>query len=223
MNGFLTTAPPRNTPTLALAEDRRSNFDPTVAQKRRMTAPPSQRKREKRPPKPLDEQSLRDLALHYLGRFATTKARLVQYLQRKLRERGWEGDDPPDCHAIADRCAELGYVNDAVFAEMKGGALLRRGFGPRRVEQALVAAGVGEADRVPLRDAGRDQAASAAIAFARRKRIGPFADQGADPDRRRKQLQAFIRAGHDFALARQLVFADSMEEIAGLEEDYGRE
>ena len=55
------------------------------------------------------------------------------------------------------------------------------------------------------------------------KRIGPFAQEGADPDRRRKQLQAFIRAGHDFALARTLVFADSMEEIAGLEEDFGRE
>eukprot|EP01035_Chromulina_nebulosa_P043369 gene43369-58742_t len=46
------------------------------------------------------------------------------------------------------------------------------------------------------------------------KRIGPFAEQAADPDRRRKQLQAFIRAGHDFALARTLVFADSMDEIA---------
>jgi regulatory protein len=188
-----------------------------------MTAPHSQRKREKRPPKPLDEQGLKDLALHYLGRFATTRARLVQYLRRKLRERGWAGEHPPDCEAIADRCAELGYVDDAAFAEMKSGALLRRGFGPRRVEQALVAAGVGEADRVPLREAGRDQAANSAIAFARRKRIGPFADQGADPDRRRKQLQAFIRAGHDFALARTLVFADSMDEIAGLDEEFGRE
>lgn len=188
-----------------------------------MTAPHSQRKREKRPPKPLDEQGLKDLALHYLGRFATTRARLVQYLRRKLRERGWAGEHPPDCEAIADRCAELGYVDDAAFAEMKSGALLRRGFGPRRVEQALVAAGVGEADRVPLREAGRDQAANSAIAFARRKRIGPFADQGADPDRRRKQLQAFIRAGHDFALARTLVFADSMDEIAELDEEFGRE
>lgn len=208
---------------MALAEERRSNFDPTVAQKRRMTAPRTQRKREKRPPKPLDEQTLKDLALHYLGRFATTRARLVQYLQRKLRERGWVGEEPPDCEAIADRCAELGYVDDAAFAEMKSGALLRRGFGPRRVEQALHAAGVSEADRAPVRDAGRGQATTAAIAFARRKRIGPFADEGADPDRRRKQLQAFIRAGHDFTLARSLVFADSMEEIAGLDEDFGRE
>jgi len=188
-----------------------------------MTPPDRQRKREKRPPKPLDEQTLKDLALHYLGRFATTRARLVQYLQRKVRERGWAGERPPDCEAIADRCAELGYVDDAGFAAMKSGALLRRGYGARRVEQALVAAGVGEAERAPAREAGRDQAGAAALAFARRKRIGPFATEPADPDRRQKQLQAFIRAGHDFALARALVFADSMEEIAGLDEQFGRD
>ena len=188
-----------------------------------MTAPDPQRKRERRPPKPLDEQALRDLALHYLGRFATTRVRLIQYMQRKVRERGWAEERAPDFDRLADRCVELGYVDDAAFAAMKGGALLRRGYGARRVEQALVAAGVGEAERSEVRETASDQAAASALAFARRKRIGPFADQPADPDRRRKQLQAFIRAGHDFALARSLVFADSMEEIAGLDDQIGRE
>lgn len=181
------------------------------------------RKAERRPPKPLNETSLNDLALHYLGRFASTRARLVQYLHRKIRERGWDGAAPPDPVALAERCAALGYVDDAAYAAMKGGSLLRRGYGARRVEQALAAAGVDEADRGEMRDAGRDQALAAALAFARRKRIGAFADQPADTDKRRKQLQAFIRAGHDFALARRIVFADSGEDIAGLDEDYGRE
>ena len=184
---------------------------------------PSTRKAERRPPKPLDEQSLNDLALRYLGRFASTRAKLVQYLQRKLRERGWEGDAAPDCAALAERCAELGYVDDAVYAAMKGGSLLRRGYGARRVDQALSAAGVKEPDRAEMRAAGKDQALTAAMAFARRKRIGAFADQPADADKRRKQLQAFIRAGHDFALARALVFADNMDDVAGLEEEYGRQ
>lgn len=179
-------------------------------------------KAERRPPKPLDEAGLTDMALRYLGRFASTRARLVQYLERKLRERGWQGDTPPDCAALADRCAELGYVDDAAFAAMKGGALLRRGYGAHRVEQALAAAGVAEPDRSEMRAAGKDQAISSAMAFARRKRIGPFADQPADLDLRRKQLQAFIRAGHDFALARRVVFADSMEAIAGLDEEFAR-
>lgn len=186
-----------------------------------MNAQHRPRKTERRPPKPLNETSLRDLALHYLGRFASTRAKLVQYLQRKIRERGWDGAAPPDCAALADRCAELGYVDDAVYAAMKGGSLLRRGYGARRVEQALAAAGVDEADRGEMRDAGKDQAVTSAMAFAKRKRIGAFAEQPADPDKRRKQLQAFIRAGHDFALARRIVFADSTDDMAGLENDYG--
>ena len=210
-------------PISPLADDKRSKFDPTVAQKWRMTAPDDRRKREKRPPKPLNEQALKDLALHYLGRFATTRARLVQYMQRKVRERGWSEDRAPDFDRLADRCVELGYVDDAAFAAMKGGALLRRGYGARRVEQALVAAGVGEADRGAVQQEASDQAAVSAIAFARRKRIGPFASEPAAPERRQKQLQAFIRAGHDFALARSLVFADSMEEITGLDELIGRD
>ncbi len=210
-------------PISPLADDKRSKFDPTVAQKWRMTAPDDRRKREKRPPKPLDERALKDLALHYLGRFATTRARLIQYMQRKVRERGWAEERAPDYDQLADRCVELGYVDDAAFAAMKGGALLRRGYGARRVEQALVAAGVGEAERGEVRETASDQALNAAMAFARRKRIGPFAPAPADPDRRRKQFQAFIRAGHDFALARALVFADSMEEIAGLDEQFGRD
>ncbi|PXW72895.1 regulatory protein [Blastomonas natatoria] len=188
-----------------------------------MTAPDDRRKREKRPPKPLNEQALKDLALHYLGRFATTRARLVQYMQRKVRERGWAEERAPDFDRLADRCVELGYVDDAAFAAMKGGALLRRGYGARRVEQALVAAGVGEVERGAVRETASDQAAASAIAFARRKRIGPFAPEPAPAERRQKQLQAFIRAGHDFALARSLVFADSMEEITGLDELIGRD
>ena len=32
----------------------------------------------------------------YVGRFATTRAKLAHYLLRKLREKGWEGARPPD-------------------------------------------------------------------------------------------------------------------------------
>lgn len=47
-------------------------------------------RREKRPPKPLDGDRLEELALHYVSRYATTKAKLVRYLDRKLHARGWD-------------------------------------------------------------------------------------------------------------------------------------
>ena len=49
--------------------------------------------------KPLNEERLHELALFYVGKFATTRSKLKGYLNRKLRERGWEGDSPPEIRA----------------------------------------------------------------------------------------------------------------------------
>ncbi|WP_240500154.1 RecX family transcriptional regulator [Sphingomonas montana] len=195
---------------------------------------------------PLDREALERLALHYLGRYATTRAKLAAYLNRKLDERGWAeagtGMDgapgaPRPVDAIVAQMAELGYVDDRVFAEMRSAALGRRGYGRRRQVDALRAAGVGDEDRdaalaaadqdggagggsfgVGFRDdhddrddhdreeegrTSRDHAA--ALAFARRKRIGPFATGPTDPDVRRKALAAMMRAGHDYGLARRMI------------------
>lgn len=151
------------------------------------------------------------LALHYLGRYATTRAKLATYLNRKLDERGWAGDGPPPVTAIVARMAELGYVDDLAFAEMRSASLGRRGYGVRHQADALRAAGVEEADRSAV-FAGREDDAeagdhAAALAFARRKRIGPFAAAPADPDARRKALAAMMRAGHGYDIARRFVDA----------------
>src|ERR1700741_413675 len=98
----------------------------------------------RRPPRPLDSARLDELALTYVARFATSRAKLAAYLQRKLRERGWEGDCEPPLAALLDRFEAAGYVDDAAFARARSGSLLRRGYGSRRVNQALGAAGIGE-------------------------------------------------------------------------------
>jgi regulatory protein len=54
---------------------------------------------------------------------------------------------------------------------------------------------------------------TAALAFARRKRIGPYALDEADKVQREKQIGAMIRAGHGFALARRIVSSPPMEEV----------
>ena len=89
------------------------------------------RNRERRVPPPLDDGSLRELALHYAARFATTRLKLLRYLARKLKERGWAGDRPADVEALANRLVELDYINDAAWATMKGRAMTARGLGHR--------------------------------------------------------------------------------------------
>lgn len=176
---------------------------------------PDRTPRERRVPPPLEEASLRELALGYAARFATTRLKLLQYLARKLRERGWAGEHPADPEAVAERLIELGYVNDAAFAAMKGRAMASRGLGHRRVTGELAAAGVAAQDRGAAPEP--EAAMATALAFARRKRLGPFARVASDdPARRQKSLAAMLRAGHAMGAARQILAARSVEEAEAL-------
>lgn len=169
-------------------------------------------RREKQPARPLNATSLRDLALAYLARFATSAGKLERYLKRKLRERGWEGEQEPDIAALVSRYCELGYVDDEAYAMAKGGDLLRRGYGARRIAQALGEAGIDETVR---RAVAPDelQARTSAVALARRRRFGPFFQGEMEPQRREKQLAAMIRAGHGFECARRVVDAQEPETL----------
>ncbi|WP_310469210.1 RecX family transcriptional regulator [Sphingomonas sp.] len=161
------------------------------------------RRRRERPP--LDGKSLGELALAYVGRFATTRGKLGQYLTRKVRERGWAGEDEADIAGVVERLAASGYVDDAAYALSKARTLTERGYGGRRVWQSLTAAGVGEEDRAPAAALAEDGAVAAALKFARRRHLGPFAATAPDRAGRERAIAAMLRAGHGFAIARLIV------------------
>jgi len=159
-------------------------------------------------PRPLDSARLDELALAYVGRFATSEARLARYLGRKLFERGWddEGTASDAVTAAVARCARLGFVNDSEFARMRGGALARRGLGERRVRAQLGVDGIRAETAAPILDAARAGRMATALAFARRRRLGPFGSALlADSKARDKVMGAFLRAGHDAGTARRIM------------------
>ncbi len=162
---------------------------------------------DRRPPKPLDPKLLEQLALRYVERFATTEGKLVDYLTRKLRERGWAGEGAPDPLGLAARMVALGYIDDRAYAEAKAASLARRGLGARRVAQALHAARVGAEDHDAIAPQVAEAARDAALAFARRKRIGPYGNGESDRALREKQFAAMMRAGHSMELSRRIVSA----------------
>ncbi|WP_285711331.1 regulatory protein RecX [Erythrobacter oryzae] len=192
-------------------------------------------RREKRAKPPLTETKLRDLALHYAARFASTGARLEGYLVRKIRERGLAEDADGrtvevDIPALVARLVELGYVDDDAYARMRARDLGARGYGARRVEETLRHAGVGERIRqahAPGEAAGR----RAAALMARKKRLGPFGGdaEGLDPLARRKAhekaVAAMLRAGHQYEHVKAVLAArdpDAVEEwIAEAQEAEG--
>lgn len=156
---------------------------------------------------PLSEEKLRELALRYVGRYAASEAKLAGYLTRKIRERGWEDERPADPAALAGEFARLGYVDDEALAGAKARASVRKGHGKRRLTQDLYHAGISEDDAREALEEAVENAWISAENFARKRRIGPFAEEAADDDKKHRQLAAFMRAGHGYDIARKFVDA----------------
>lgn len=179
--------------------------------------------RERRKPPPLDQHRLEELALAYVARFATTRGKLLAYLDRKIRQRGVVEDAAEiDPQAVADRLVELRYIDEAGYARARSQGLLRKGYGARRVAQALHAAGIDAEMREQLAP-GEAETRQAALALARKRRFGPFGalTRGDPLDRalREKQVAAMVRAGHGFDVAIALIDSPGIAEA----EEWARE
>jgi regulatory protein len=165
-------------------------------------------KRDRKPDAPLDATQMRALALHYAGRYATTKGKLTRYLERKVRERGWGDDRPPDFYGLAEDFAARGYVDDAGFAERRAASLQSRGYGSQRIRANLRASGISEDMAANAAAMPDDARLVAAIVFARKRRIGPFFSGEPDAKARQRAFAALIRAGHEYEIAAKLLAMD---------------
>jgi len=182
--------------------------------------------RSDRSRKPLGAARLDELALAYVARFATSRAKLTRYLSRKVRESEWidDVDAMAACEAVADRMEALRYLDDRQYAAMRGSAMTRRGLGVRRVKAQLWVDGIAPEDANEAVETAEGAAVAAAMGFARRRRFGPFAVRPADdPALRERQVAAFARAGHSLALARRIlaVAPGDAQALAALDEEAG--
>jgi SOS response regulatory protein OraA/RecX len=96
---------------------------------------------------------------------------------------------PSYVDALVARYVEKGYIDDEGFARSKSAGLLGRGYGARRVEQDLQAAGIAEGLRARFSpdEAARREAITAIRAFfqrrcARKRRLAPDARKAACGD-----------------------------------------
>lgn len=175
----------------------------------------------RRPPKPPTPERLKRRALYYLERFASSRAHLGHVLGRRaLRDAA--ALDLPEApvraaiEALLDDLERLGLLNDAAYAEARARRLAEKGQPPRRIAQNLASRGVdrelARAATNSLEAASPDLELETAIAFARRRRLGPFAQEngGKAPA---KALAAFARAGFSSTIARRVLAARSIDEL----------
>lgn len=151
---------------------------------------------------------LAEAAAAHLARFAATEAGLKRVLARRIDRwaRAAEAEGQPD---VARRAAEAkaaiaevaqrlvvgGAVDDAAFAESRARRLLRTGRSRRATLAHLREKGVDATTAAAALPEGEAVEIAAALAFCRRRRIGPFGPPDPPPEARLKALGALARAG----------------------------
>jgi regulatory protein len=178
-----------------------------------------------RPPgKVPDAARLQEAAVAHLARFAATEAGLRRVLARRVDRwaRAAEAFGVEDvamlaagakqaAAEVARRMAAAGTVDDAAFAASRARRLLRTGRSRRGTLAHLAQKGVDAETAAAALPEGEDAERDAAIAFCRRRRIGPFASAEPDLDARRKAMAALARAGFGRGVAEAALSMDRDE------------
>jgi regulatory protein len=174
------------------------------------------------PRPPPDEASLREAALNYLARYATTEAGLRLALHRRIdrwmREAAGRDDVTERAAAakasvpgIVARMVELGLLNDAAFAESRARGLALSGRSRRAIAARLMAKGIDTERAHAVLPEGEQSELVSALILARKRRIGAFRTVAED---RNRELGVLARAGfpRDVALRALAMATEEAEE-----------
>jgi regulatory protein len=178
--------------------------------------------RPHRGPRKVTPEYLKNSALHYLERFATSSENLRQVLMRKVYRSVQHHDtDPEEGAAMVDaliaRFQNTGLLNDTAYAEMRAASLNRSGGSKRMIRAKLAQKGVdagtidGALDTL-AEEVQTEPDEAAAWALARKRRLGPYRPPEDRPERRERDLAAMARAGFDFDLVLAVIDAERTPE-----------
>ena len=148
---------------------------------------------------PPDAASLREAALRYLGRYASTEAGLRKTLNRRIDNWAWLHPDRDETAAakravpeIVAKMVELGLINDAAFAESRARRLALSGRSRLAITADLAAKGIGAVLTKATLPRDNDAELAAALILTRKRRIGPFRNNA---ENQNKELGIMARAG----------------------------
>lgn len=177
------------------------------------------RRRKRKKPAEATPEALNKAALRYIDRYATSRANLRRVLlarvERSARAHGTDRETGAAAvEQILQRLTEAGLLDDGAYAEGQARRHLRAGASGRFMRAKLAAKGL---DRATIEQAVAglaeqvsDPELTAALAFARRKRLGPYRPEAQRAERRERDLAALDRRGFDLEIARKIIDASDL-------------
>ena len=168
---------------------------------------------------------MRNSATYYLRRYPATAARFRRVMLRKIdRSLAFHGGDRDEAEALlaalTEQLVDGGWLDDRRFTDARVQELHRRGTSRRGIAAKMAALGAPRelVDDALARLAERspDPEREAAVALARRRRLGP---SRTDPEqraaRREKNLAALARAGFGYGIAKEIIDCEDPAQLIG--------
>jgi regulatory protein len=182
----------------------------------------------KRTARPITAKYLQNAAAFYLERYPSTAEGLRRVLNRRVRKAQMLDAPVMDnvkqaIETVVAKFVDAGVIDDKAFAQTKARALHRRGTSGRLTRQKLKVAGIdSETVDKAMSALGEELHADpaerewrAAVAHARRRRLGPFRLHKDRADKRQRDLAAMARGGFAYDLAKKVIDArdaDALDE-----------
>jgi regulatory protein len=179
-------------------------------------------KRRHKIPRRVSAASLENAALYYLGRFATSSENLRQVLERRImRAAKHHNTDVEACTQVVGdlirRYLESGILNDEIYAQTQAASMNRRGKSLRairvRLRQKTLSSDIIDDALAVLADEVSQPDLAAAIAYARKRRLGPYRRDTGKSENPDKELAALARSGFSYSLALRVVEAKNIDEL----------
>lgn len=175
-----------------------------------------QDRKPKKPPRPITEDRLRHYAGRYLERFTCSTAHLRRLMTQKCRDSARLSDIDTALTAqwietVLAEYTSLGALDDGAYACGRAQSLLRKGKPVRFIRADLAARGLSTSHITAaigvLAEDHPDEHPDhrAAVAYAKRRRFGPYRSKPETTETRQKERAAMMRAGFGYDLARSIL------------------
>lgn len=180
------------------------------------------KKQQAKKPKPATVARLNNIALYYLERFSSSSENLRRVLMRRVDKSVYElGTDREEgqkaVDEIVERFIEVGLLNDKDYAQSVAFSQQRQGKSLKAIRLKLMSKGVQSYDIEAALEAleeeiGTNTDLSAAIAYARKRRLGPYRVKDRE-ERRDKDMAALARQGFSYDIAQKVINSEDEAEL----------
>jgi len=174
--------------------------------------------RKTKPLRKITKQRLKNIGLYYLKRFESSVQNLRQVLMRRVNDYARQNPEFDRTEAagwIEELLAEFQnyhYLDDDRYAGLKIRDYLNAGKPERYIKNKLRQKGIDEKQIDALLTEQSYDPKEMALAFAKKKKIGPFRLNEDDRrENRQKDLGTMVRAGFDYDVVCDVLQTDASE------------